>query len=295
MPGKKTKFCFESNAWKKTINKVVYFDKIIRQQDPEFCQILSEIRMGKCSDRSYKMLEACKKRKLNNKEGIKPTILYSIRKDVDRINTREINKLIEKGEEHKTFKSTFSVRSISGKKLSAKQKKMFENRCKKECQAPDELTLVNGAQVMLITNLDVEGGLVNGSRGVVTSVNNNNNNDKLSEDVEDVEYVEVKFLNGIILKLTYHSWMWEEDDILAVKSQIPLIIAYSMTIHKTQSQTLDWVIVDLGPSVFENGQAYTALSRVRSLQGLQITSFMPKRIRAHRKVIEFYETLQEKM
>ena len=132
---------------------------------------------------------------------------------------------------------------------------------------------------MLIKNIDVEGGLVNGSRGVVVEL------------PDDKDYVIVKFMNDIEIPLPYHQWDWEDDKIIAIKKQIPLIIAYSMTIHKTQSQTLDCVKVDLGDTIFENGQAYTALSRVRSLDGLEITQLSPTRITCHKKVIQFYEEL----
>lgn len=275
-PGKQIKFCFESKSWKLSIKKIIYLNQTLRQSDDKFVKILNEIRLGNCSNASYNILKECKRRKLNNQEGIQPTILYSVRKDVDSINNREIQNLIKNGEKHVTYKSSFSAFSTKRKTISEKQKKMFKNRCKKECQAVDDLTLVNGAQVMLIANLDLKMGLVNGSRGVVVSLEDNS--------------VEVKFLNGIVVSISSHNWIWEEDDIILTKSQLPLVVAYSMTIHKTQSQTLDCVILDLR-NVFEYGQAYAALSRVRSLEGLELKGLIPSKIKAHPKVIEFYKNL----
>jgi ATP-dependent DNA helicase PIF1 len=75
-------------------------------------------------------------------------------------------------------------------------------------------------------------------------------------------------------------------------SQIPLILAWALTIHKAQGATLDIAEVDVGSGIFECGQTYVALSRVKSLEGLYLTSFDAKRIRINRKVQEFYEMLE---
>ena len=105
----------------------------------------------------------------------------------------------------------------------------------------------------------------------------------------------VRFLNGREEELEGHTWNYKEEDagFTVSMTQLPLTVAFSSTIHKTQSQTLDYVIIDLGPTIFESGQAYTALSRVRSLDGLQIERIDPKRFMTNKKVILFYENLTE--
>jgi len=76
-------------------------------------------------------------------------------------------------------------------------------------------------------------------------------------------------------------------------SQVPLILAWALTIHKAQGSTLDIAEVDAGSGIFECGQTYVALSRVKSLEGLYLTSFDAKRVRINKKVQEFYEVLEE--
>jgi hypothetical protein len=88
--------------------------------------------------------------------------------------------------------------------------------------------------------------------------------------------------------------MWPSELIPGIGvSQVPLILAWALTIHKAQGATLDIAEVDVGSGIFECGQTYVALSRVKSLEGLYLTSFDAKRIRINKKVQEFYEMLQE--
>ena len=86
--------------------------------------------------------------------------------------------------------------------------------------------------------------------------------------------------------------IWESDKIPGIGiSQIPLILAWALTIHKSQGATMDAAEIDVGSGIFECGQTYVALSRVKSLDGLYLTSFDAKRIRINKKVKEFYESL----
>jgi len=139
------------------------------------------------------------------------------------------------------------------------------------------LSMKVGAQVMLIKNLDVEIGLVNGSRGVIIRFT-------------ETELPVVEFRNGIKMTIDLATWMTEEFPFIGM-AQIPLRIAYAITIHKSQGATLDCALVDVGKDTFEYGQAYVALSRVRSLDGLYIWGLDISRIKAHPRVVEFYKNL----
>ena len=145
---------------------------------------------------------------------------------------------------------------------------------KKNCMALETLQLCVGAQVMLLHNLDLPAKLANGSRGVVTNF------------VDDMPVV--KFLNGEERTIDYFVWEVEENDkkLLSAR-QIPLKVAYAMSIHKAQGVSLDYATVDL-EEVFEYGQAYVALSRVRTLEGLNIIGLDFKKIKAHPQAKEFY-------
>ena len=130
---------------------------------------------------------------------------------------------------------------------------------------------------MLRKNLDVEGGLVNGSRGVVVEI---------SQDA-----ILVRFLCGNVIRIVRHEYSAGDKYARIQRNQFPLSLAWACTIHKSQSLTLDTVSCDLGPSVFAEGQSYVALSRVRSISGLFLKDFDPKSIQASDEALEFYRNL----
>jgi ATP-dependent DNA helicase PIF1 len=144
-----------------------------------------------------------------------------------------------------------------------------------------ELTLRKGAQVMLLTNKYMEQGLVNGSRGVVESFTDGLLNLPM-----------VKFKNGEVLLIEHHSWPSEEVEGIE-RQQLPLRLAYAVTIHKAQGATLDCALIDIGRNTFEYGQAYVALSRVKSLDCLYIWDLDPSAFRVHPKVEDFLKSVHE--
>ena len=121
--------------------------------------------------------------------------------------------------------------------------------------AEKKLVLRKGTVVMCIANLDIENGLINGSQGIVVDFQNNN--------------PVIKFKDGKIQQITPHVWQSEKIPGIAVK-QLPLIYAWAITIHKAQGVTLDNAYIDIGNDIFECGQSYVALSRVKSLDGLYL-------------------------
>ena len=127
---------------------------------------------------------------------------------------------------------------------------------------------------MLLANLDVESGFGNGSRGVVVDF------------LQD--FPVVRFMNGKEQVITYYVWDIKEDKktVVSIK-QIPLRVAYAITSHKSQGSTLDFAIVDLS-NIFEYGQGYVAISRVKTLEGLSISRINYEKIIAHPKALEFY-------
>jgi ATP-dependent DNA helicase PIF1 len=137
------------------------------------------------------------------------------------------------------------------------------------------LTLKIGAQVMLLTNLDQERGLVNGSRGVVLNFS--------STGLPVVRFLSI----AEPITIDRATWMLPDNDQVG-RAQIPLKVAYAITIHKSQGATLDCALIDIGSNTFEYGQAYVALSRVRSLEGLHIWSLNPAKVRCHPVVAAFY-------
>jgi hypothetical protein len=121
--------------------------------------------------------------------------------------------------------------------------------------------------------------LCNGAQGIVT-------------DVSPQGMPVVKYKNGYQMTMSPHIWPSELIPGIGI-SQVPLILAWALTIHKAQGSTLDIAEVDAGSGIFECGQTYVALSRVKSLEGLYLSSFDAKRVRINKKVQEFYEVLEK--
>ena len=145
-----------------------------------------------------------------------------------------------------------------------------------------EVRLKLGSQVMCIVNYksDVGGGfdICNGSQGIIVGFS------------DDGSYPIVKFNNGITRIMYRHVWPSEKIPNIGI-SQVPLILAWALTIHISQGATLDAAEIDVGSEVFACGQTYVALSRVKSLDGLYLTSFDVNRIQIDKKVREYYDRL----
>jgi ATP-dependent DNA helicase PIF1 len=140
--------------------------------------------------------------------------------------------------------------------------------------------LKKGAAVMCTVNLDMENGICNGSQGIVIEI--------IESTPHNIPVV--RFSNGITKKLSIHYWQSEEFPTIAV-GQIPLCLAWALTIHKIQGATLEMAEMDIGQSIFEYGQTYVALSRIKSLDGLYLSEFHPFKIKANPKVKQYYENL----
>ena len=258
-------FCFESELWKKNIHETVLFTESYRQKDDLiFSKMLEKIRFGEINE---DIEDALKSRIVRYKKtgDIEPTRLYSYKKDVSEINEDYLNDLITN---QKKQSNVYSIRSRSTK-----------DKIKKYVPDMDQkLQLCVDSQVILTVNLDIENGLINGSRGVVKS---------FSVDGLPV----VKFLNGITMTIDYFTYNIEERSVeVCSYSQIPLILGWAITIHKSQGMTLDLVITDLS-NIFDYGQAYVTLSRVKNLNSLYITKIYFSKIKCNPKVLEFYKTL----
>lgn len=280
------KFCFESELWNEVFPKKnqIILETIFRQTDDKYAKILNRLRVGKITKSGINELEKCVKKKLSN--DINPTIILPKRKDVDQINFREFNKL-EKNEE-KIFEMSgvdeldlpLSKEQLTNISLFTDEEKRQESTYLSEnIMAEKKLVLRKGTVVMCIANLDIENGLINGSQGIVVDFQNNN--------------PVIKFKDGKIQQITPHVWQSEKIPGIAVK-QLPLIYAWAITIHKAQGVTLDNAYIDIGNDIFECGQSYVALSRVKSLDGLYLKNFDFTKIKINKKVQEFYESLENK-
>jgi len=264
-------FCFEAKSWDKCIKYSIYLTEIFRQEDSLFQTCLNEVRIGKLSKKSIDVLNSRVNKDLFNSSGILPTKIYSLNIDVDKENEKELNKLSLKNEDLEFFEYELEVN------LLKKNLKFVDEKIKKNCIAPQNLQLCIGAQVMLLYNIDLESGLANGSRGIITKFEDN--------------LPIVKFINGVECAIDYQEWIIEEngEKIISI-TQIPLKVAYAITVHRSQGLTIDFAELDLS-DIFEYGQAYVALSRVKNLEGLSIKNLNIRKIIANKKAVQYYENL----
>lgn len=282
------RFCFESLIWSQTFSKEnhVQLTKIFRQTDLNYQKILNQIREGKLKRSSNEMLLQKVGQQIPEDICIRPTKLFPTRNKVDQVNTREMNAL-------KTLEQDFNLKYHVDLEMTSTELLKRRQFTKEHIQTEllylkgnlrcDEIVKLKiGSQVMCIVNIELDNGqtLCNGSQGIIT---------KLSEQGLPI----VKFSNiGAAITMNYHVWPSENIPGIGV-SQLPLILAWALTIHKAQGATLDIAEIDAGSGIFECGQTYVALSRVKSLEGLYLTSFDASRIKVSRKVQEFYLSLEE--
>lgn len=197
----------------------------------------------------------------NGEFTVKPTILYPTRRDVAELNRYELEKLPT---------TTFDLVSIDRYHDIKTRSSRIEQQPVFEEAIPEKITLKVGAQVMLKFNIDTDMGLANGTRGVIVDFTTFNNDPLKRKDPTNYQ-IKVRWYNGLTTIVEPQIWKLEDDFCIRSRTQIPLVLAWALTIHKSQGSTLDYVICDLGSSVFAPGQAYVALSRVKTIEGLLIS------------------------
>lgn len=283
------RMCFEWDEFPYYFTVIEFSTNFRQKSDTKYQEILNRIRIGKYTKSD---IEAIESRLQIKPEGlIKPTKLNTLRKDVQYINEMKLDQIED---DSITWKQEWTLQFDSESEVMKELHKPMIERFRKSAneeiinrlekfdknnQHEPELTLKKGAQVMLIYNLDIKAGLANGSRGVVVDIIN--------------KTPIVLFTNGLKIPIEKVSWKvhsWD-NKINLLRTQIPLKLAWAISIHKSQGLTLDYAEIDIGSSVFEYGQAYVALSRVKSLDGLFLKNFDKTKIKAHPRVLDWYSKL----
>jgi ATP-dependent DNA helicase PIF1 len=293
-------FCFEHELWNQLFpneNQIV-LKTIFRQKDETLLKILKYVRKGQITPSCRSALES---RIFNSQELdiIKKdkilTILSPIKRDVEHINLKEYLKL-DKSLEEKVYaldyidlyikyeenddenedtnekKNLFALLLKSNEQLKRDYDFLASNILAERC-----LKLRVGTHVMCIANINLSGELqiANGSQGVVVSFNQKN-----------LPYIKFNNIEEPIL-IDYYIWKSEFNKRVGLM-QLPLIYSWAITIHKSQGLTLENAIIDIGSNIFADGQTYVALSRVKSLGGLYLTSFDCYKIKCNPLVKKFY-------
>ncbi len=242
-------FAPRARVWREADIRVCYLHEQFRQDDNTLENILNEIRRGQVSEKTKQILLAQKNKKLP--ENITPTRLYTHNADVDTLNQKELDKL--PGTERE-FEMTSNGRASIIKTL------------KKSILAPEILKLKKDAVVMFVKN-NFDESYVNGTLGVV-------------KDFKGGMPV-VKTFSGDKIYVSHTEWMVEEDGkVLAKVEQLPLRLAWAITVHKSQGMSMDAAEIDLSKT-FVPGQGYVAISRLRKLDGLILSGINEMAFETH--------------
>lgn len=263
------KFVFEAESWGRTIQKIVLLTLVKRQSNPEFRDLLNRLRVGEGREEDFAFLASLGSKKEKDME-VRPTKLFCKNEDVDAFNIKKLNEL----DEEEVYKYELEVDVPED---TSSLPRHFDPT--KRCNAPQIVRLCKGAEVLLLYNINIEEGLVNGSRGTVIG---------FSEDQMPI----VRFLNGVERTIEYMTWEIKEGRrVIALITQIPLRLAYAITIHKSQGMSLESAFINLS-GVFEYGQAYVALSRVKTPDNLIVKNATKRSFKVHPKAKQFYRNLE---
>jgi len=258
-------FAFASTAWVAVSPLVCYLSEQYRQEDKTFLSILSSLRRNTISPVHCEHLE---KRCLADATTLSKDTpkLYSHNVDVDRINNGELERIPG---EPLSYEMAFSGRAA------------LSDQLKRGCLSPEHLILKKGASVMFTKN-SPSGSYVNGTLGVIVDFD------------EDTNYPIVRTRNNRTIVAEPAEWSIEEHGrILAKISQIPLRLAWAMTIHKSQGMSLDAAYIDL-KNAFVEGQGYVALSRVRTLAGVYLSGWNKMALTVHPEVLSADASLRNR-
>ena len=250
-------FAFQSRAWQMIDPRVCYLTEHHRQEDAVFLGLLRSMRAGYLSEEDKNILLSREVDMQFDLPDLDVPKLFTHNMNVDRLNDEELRRI-------PGVKQTFEMEFHGAPPLV--------EQLKRGCLSPDALHLKKGAQVMFTKNSFTE-NFVNGTLGVVTGF------------VGDSKYPIVKTKSGQTIEVVPTSWsIRAEDKELASIVQIPLRLAWAMTVHKSQGMSLDAAFVDLSHA-FVCGQGYVALSRVRTLEGLHLGGLNAQALEVNQDVL----------
>ncbi len=252
--GKTAAFAFESNAWQRLNPLVLYLSEQHRQEDKGFTELLGRIRSGKADHDDISRIVS---RETEEDEGTSDLPrLYTHNADADRINLDKLNALPGVA---KPFR------------MDATGPDPLIEALKRGCLSPERLELKEGAVVMCTKN-NPTGGYSNGTVGVITGFETGTG------------YPIMETRDHRTLVIAPQEWAIEENGKVRAKlAQVPLRLAWAITIHKSQGQSIDAALIDLSRA-FEYGQGYVALSRLRTLRGLHLLGWSENALAIHPSV-----------
>lgn len=260
----KSSYLFQSKIFQEMFidtKQYICLTHIYRQQDPLFLNGLNDMRLGILNEEFLSKIQENNRKWNEQTQDIVPTKLYCRNEDVERCNIYELSKL-------RTEKFTFKAIDRIYKSNYPKQFITFP--------VDDSIDVKVGAQIMFLKNTD---DYKNGTRGVITEIN------------EEDKMITVKLRNETILNVSPVVFeIKKNDDLVATRRMFPFKLAWAISIHKSQSLTESWLEVNLN-GVFQPAQAYVALSRATSMDGLYVIGLKKDGVYCNPLVVEFYNKL----
>jgi len=270
------RYCFESPVWADLNLKNVVLQKSYRQSEKKFIKALSDMRTNKLTDEDIELL--CTRNIDYDTTDSNMLHIFSTNEEANRYNSAKFNELDEPARVFTARDGVYRGKELVYEDLTDKENFILEF-FNKNCRAEKEIILKTGSKVMLLVNMDFDRGLINGACGTIREFNENS--------------INIDFDNGVNANIPIHEFEYYYNDaVAAIRLQYPLKLAYGITIHKSQGMTLDKLVVDC-ERIFERGQVYVAMSRVKNLDGLYLKNFNPNKVLVDSKVAEFYENLEQ--
>ena len=275
-------FCFQSKEFNNSFDVIINLTKIYRQTDLVYKKLLTNMRKGLITKKSIELLNNKIVSVDFDKSSTDITRLVPTKHKAYSINDYFLTQIKNKKYVYKRTckEKTDNLTSLEKLKLDLMSDGEKDNEytfIKESTLSEENLTLKKGAYVMSIANLDMNFGIANGSTGMVV--------DFTKENLPIVQFDKHKIVIG--------KKEWKSENVPGISMfQIPLILAWGITIHKAQGLTLEKAIVDIGKDIFEAGQMYVALSRLKSLDGVFLKEFDINNLKINKNVLDYYKSLE---
>ncbi len=252
---------YDSQAWKELNLRVCYLDEQHRQEDQGFLNLLKEIRGNMVSLRSWDLLK--ERLGADLKSRVEPVKLYTHNFAVDEYNQKRLDEIDKRPQFYE---------------MRAHGKKHLTEALARGCLAPQLLGLKIGAAVMFVKN-NFEAGYVNGTTGKIV-------------DFDEDNWPLVELEDERLLTVTPVAWALEDEGVIQAQiTQLPLRLAWAVTVHKSQGMSLEAAEMDLSRA-FVPGMGYVALSRVRALSGLKLLGLNEMALKVDQRAVELDKELR---
>lgn len=265
------RYIFESlifnNEFNKKNNNIIQLTENFRQKnDKTYMELLLRIRNGTYTENDINILN--KRRTIPENNNL--THIVTTNKQAQIINQQNLEKISSKIHIFEAEYTRSNIDKYTEDILFKELKFQFNKK------GIEILNLKIGSRVMLLKNIDITNGLVNGALGNIKDINNKD--------------ILVEFDNNISIIISQETWTLELNDCSVSVKQIPLMLAYACTVHKIQGLTLDNGILDIS-NAFCDHLVYVALSRIKSLDGLYLKSFNPNKIKINAKTQKYLDNI----